>query len=134
MMLHHPVRYRTRTIRRSRHRSLTLVLFAATLATSLSAGSAQSQEKLAEITGGVDETRQNYYWTVVNNYSSPIVHVEFPHHRADRFQIIPSTGWEQECTYLVNVGVPDKPGVCIAKAKAPNPGIPPGARHDFSMG
>ncbi|MGQ9650933.1 MAG: hypothetical protein ACUVXJ_12550 [Phycisphaerae bacterium] len=86
-----------------------------------------------KIRGGADQTRQNYEWTVINNYTHAIVEVEFPHYHADTFQIIPPAGWEQECTYLVNVGVPDKPGVCIARRKAPGPGIPPGGQHAFVM-
>lgn len=133
MMLNHPAQYGASTCRSFGYAGVLLLLLVTAGATPCFADSAQSADRLVEITGGADQTRQNYAWTVINKHTSPIVHVEFPHYHADLFRIIPSAGWEQECTFLVNVGVPDKPGVCIARPQAPNPGIPPGGRHDFEM-
>lgn len=90
---------------------------------------ARAQETPIEIRGGV-QPDGNYKWTVRNNARSPIVAIEFPHYHADLFTTPP--GWTQECTFLVNVGVDDKPGVCIARA-GETPGIPRGRSADFFM-
>ncbi len=89
-----------------------------------------AEESKVVITGGVDET-DNYRWVVMNHYSSPIVFIEFPHYRADMFT--DPTGWQQECTYLVNVGVPDKPGICRAWVDSPRFGIQPKHSAEFRM-
>lgn len=101
---------------------------------SLMAGSLVSAaigEELVTIKGGADPTCQNYEWEITNRHDSPIVKVEFPHYRADMFTA--PAGWESKCTYLVNVGVPDRPGVCTAWPKPPNPGIPKGSSRRFTM-
>ncbi len=82
------------------------------------------------ITGGADDTAHNYTWTVTNRHVSPIVQVEFPHYHADTFMVPP--GWTQRCTYLVNVGVEDRPGVCTATAPAGD-GIARGESVEFGM-
>jgi len=82
------------------------------------------------ITGGADDTAHNYAWTVTNRHVSPIVQVEFPHYHADTFMVPP--GWTQHCTYLVNVGVEDRPGVCTAAAPAGD-GIAQGESAEFGM-
>lgn len=94
---------------------------------------APAGDRLVEIDGGLaDDTRQNYQWTVTNRHTSPIVCVEFPHYHADMF-IVPE-GWSTRgTTYLVNVGVPDKPGVCVARPEASHSGIPPGGARRFGM-
>ncbi len=89
-----------------------------------------AQEPKVVITGGVDET-DNYRWVVTNHHSSPIVFIEFPHYRADMFT--DPTGWQQECTYLVNVGVPDKPGYCRSWVDSPRLGIQPNHNAEFLM-
>ncbi|HRR84888.1 MAG TPA: hypothetical protein P5316_07745 [Phycisphaerae bacterium] len=133
MTRNHPAHRCTERFRLCPYAVLFLSLLVVTDAAPSFADSAQSADQLVEIRGGADETRQNYEWTVINKHSLAIVEVEFPHYHADLFQIIPPAGWEQECTYLVNVGVPDRPGVCIARRKPPNPGIPPGGQHLFAM-
>jgi len=93
---------------------------------------ALADEPLVEITGGADVTRHNYAWTVTNRHSSPIVYVEFPHYRADGFTA--PDGWTTgKSTFLVNVGVPDRPGVCIAEAPSPFAGISRGRSAKFTM-
>lgn len=92
---------------------------------------ATADDKLASIDGEVDPTRQNYEWFVTNHHTAPIVYIEFPHYRADVFNVPPR--WKAETTFLVNVGVPDKPGVCIARPEPPNPGILRGGSQPFSM-
>ncbi len=65
------------------------------------------------ITGGADPTGYTYTWTVINKHTSPIVHVEFPHYHGAMF--FAPEGWSVECTFLVNAGVEDRPGVCTAR-------------------
>jgi hypothetical protein len=84
----------------------------------------------ATIAGGADETGHEYRWTLTNRCKSPIVYVEFPHYHADVFSVPP--GWTQRTTYLVNVGVEDRPGICAATAPSGD-GIGPGQSGDFSM-
>ena len=92
----------------------------------------QATDALVTITGGADQTAHNYSWTVRNHDTSPIVYLEFPHYRADLFTT--PAGWEQKgTTYLVNIGVADKPGVCIARPVPPHPGIVRGASASFGM-
>jgi hypothetical protein len=68
-----------------------------------------------EIEGEPDITGHNYEWRVTNRYKSPIVYLEFPHWHADIFT--GPDGWStKDSTYLVNVDVPDLPGIGIAKA------------------
>lgn len=86
---------------------------------------------LVTIEGGSDGTGQHYSWTVRNHYTSPIVSVEFPHYRADTFTT--PKGWTAEATMLVNVGVPDQPGVCKAKAESPLAGIKPDGSAKFEI-
>jgi hypothetical protein len=64
------------------------------------------------IEGGPDATGQSYVWTVTNNHASAIVHIEFPHYRANLF--FAPNGWTTECTNLEAVGVRDPTGVCSA--------------------
>ena len=83
------------------------------------------------ITGGADASGHNYNWTVANETASPIVHVEIPHYHATLF--FAPGGWSTECTFLVNVGVDDRPGVCRAHVDSPASGIAPGRSAQFSM-
>jgi len=91
---------------------------------------AEQQPKVT-ITGGADASGNNYTWTVTNHYRSPIVYVEFPHYRAVLFYA--PAGWSTKSTYLVNVGVPDRPGLCTAKAESVAKGIRPGTSAEFRM-
>lgn len=125
----------TRTSRRlpfassARRACLTLILAVLTSTPQILAATAG--DKLVTIDGGADQSRHNYEWFVTNHHSSPIVYVEFPHYRADAFTVPPL--WKAETTYLVNVGVPDKPGVCIARPEPPNTGISKGGSLRFEM-
>ena len=83
------------------------------------------------ISGGGDLSAQNYEWTVRNAHGSPIVFVEFPHYRAGMFEV--PEGWEMDCTFLVNVGVPDVPGICKASVSSATVGIAPGRSGEFRM-
>ncbi len=82
------------------------------------------------ITGGLKEDG-SYQWEVVNQHSSPVVYVEFPHFQADMFYVPP--GWKSKSTYLVNVGVEKRPGVCTAWVDSPREGISIGSRAQFGM-
>lgn len=81
------------------------------------------------VEGGADPSGQVYAWRLVNRSDKPVARIAFPHFHADLFT--PPPGWGQDCTYLVNQGVPDRPGVC--EAVAPEGGWPPGATADISM-
>lgn len=82
------------------------------------------------ITGGADPAGYIYTWTVTSKRTSPIVHVEFPHYHGTLF--FAPEDWFVECTFLVNVGVEDRPGVCTARNKlfAEAPARP--ARNDVA--
>lgn len=83
------------------------------------------------IEGSMDATSQNYTWRVVNTGNATVVRISFPHYHADLFTAPP--GWITDCTYLVNVGVPDRAGVCAAWAQNAQRGIAPGGSAEFSM-
>lgn len=89
------------------------------------------QAAKAVIEGGADEGGHHYAWTLSNRETSPIIRVTFPHYRADLFTTPP--GWKQECTYLVNFGVADRPGRCTAGAPSAEQGIPSGGQARFEM-
>ncbi len=98
----------------------------------LTALGAAGQASPASIIGGADATGHHYSWTVTNRHSSPIVFIEFPHYQANLF--LAPKGWSaEESTFLVNVGVPDRPGVCVARASSPAEGIAPGRSAEFKM-
>ncbi|MCH8991974.1 MAG: hypothetical protein IIA44_09540 [Acidobacteria bacterium] len=61
----------------------------------------------------------------------PIVFVEFPHYHGSLF--FAPEGWNTECTFLVNVGVRDSPGVCTAFVDSAAVGIAPGRSARFNM-
>ncbi|UCC29594.1 MAG: hypothetical protein JSU86_15490 [Phycisphaerales bacterium] len=90
-----------------------------------------AEEPKVTIVGGADASGHNYSWTVTNEYTSPIVYLEFPHYHADLF--FAPESWSTETTALVNVGSKDKPGVCIARAESPAVGILPGRALNFGM-
>lgn len=92
---------------------------------------AWGQNPLVTISGGSDPSAHNYAWTVTNRHTSPIVHVEFPHYHADTF--FAPEGWSKQSTFLLGVGVADKPGLCTATAKSPSDGIAPGRSAEFGM-
>jgi len=83
------------------------------------------------ITGGVDITGDGYTWTISNDYASPIVYVKFPHYHATLF--FAPDGWSTQSTFLVNVGVKDRPGICTARAEQPASGITRGNAGTFRM-
>lgn len=100
----------------------------------LLAGSATAYagEPAVTISGGADPTGHQYTWTVTNKHFSEIVRIAFPHYRADLF--FAPKGWRtDESTFIVNVGVPDRPGVCVARAKSPGAGLRPDASATFRM-
>ena len=83
------------------------------------------------ITGGGDDNGQNYVWTVANHTDSAITRIDFPHYHGDQFN--PPAGWKNECTYLVNVGVPDQPGHCVAYVDYAMQGLQPGRSAQFHL-
>jgi hypothetical protein len=105
-----------------------IVLAAAAIVGSAPAG---AQDAKVTITGGVDQTGQNYHWRVTNNYSSPIVSVKFPHFRGDLFTA--PDGWSQEWKNQVKLGAKIAPGWCRATARTPEDRIRRGRWVDFSM-
>ncbi len=83
------------------------------------------------ITGGADTSGYNYTWTVTNEHTSPIVHIEFPHYHGSLF--FAPNDWSSQCTFLVNVGVEDRPEVCKARAASLSAGIARGKSENFRM-
>lgn len=73
----------------------------------------------------------NYQWTVINRADKVITEVIIPHYHGDLF--ITPREWSQQCTYLVNVGVPDKPGTCRAFVESERDGIRRGGRTTFEL-
>lgn len=90
-----------------------------------------AREARASISGGADASGVTYRWTVTHEHTSPIVYVEFPHYHASLF--FAPAGWTQRSTFLVNVGVADRPGVCTARAESAFSGIVRGRSGDFGM-
>ena len=85
----------------------------------------------ATVVGGADASGHRYEWTITNHADTAIVAIRFPHYRASAFDA--PTGWTKSCTYLVDIGVPDKPGICEGSAESPNRGVAPGASARFGM-
>lgn len=83
------------------------------------------------VEGGPDGLGNVYHWTVTNNHSSPIVHVEIPQYRGSLF--FPPKGWTSSCTNLVAIGAPDAPGICTATAASRADGIAPGRSASFGL-
>ncbi len=117
--------------RPKRTRATGTSLFVALLSAVTAGAAGTPEEPKVEIAGGADGSGQNYRWTVTNHYGSPIVYIQFPHYHADTFHA--PEGWSKESTYLVNVGVPDKPGTCTASVDSARKGIPPGRSAEFSV-
>ena len=93
---------------------------------------AAGNDPRVRIEGGADPTGHNYQWTVTNDHTSPIVSVEFPHHRADLFTA--PQGWLTKTRHLV--GLPNNeegPPMCSAEAPAPGQGIARGDSATFKM-
>jgi hypothetical protein len=73
-----------------------------------------------------------YSWTIVNKGVLPLTWVRFPHFRAGLFFVPP--GWSTaESTFIVNVGVPDRPGFCVGRATEDRYAIAPGKSAAFGM-
>lgn len=92
--------------------AVTIRLAYAWAALVLAATTARAEGPQVTIEGGPDATSQLYVWTVTNNYRSAIVHIEFPHYRANLFTA--PGGWKIECTNLEAIGVRDPTGACTA--------------------
>ena len=92
---------------------------------------AQSDLPKLTISGGASDVDHSYNWTISHEHTSPVVYVEFPHYRASLF--FAPERWTTKSTFLVNVGVEDRPGVCTAEAGSPASGIAAGAVADFKM-
>ncbi len=112
----------------SRRLRVIIILFAV----ALNAGA--RAEAPVTITGGADPSGHQYEWIVANHGESPIVYVEFPHYHGALF--FAPDGWHTECTFLVNVGVKDKPGTCKAWVDSPTDGIgcPESAKFSMQIG
>lgn len=76
----------------------------------------------ASIRGGADESGQNYSWTIINDYDSPIVFIEFPHFRAAVG--FPPEGWKSEMTNPNGVG--GRTGTFAMSVERAAEGIAPG--------
>lgn len=96
----------------------------------LAAASAQAASSSAEISSKKND-RGGYTIKVTNRANHPITYVEFPHYLADQFTA--PEGWETKCTYLSNIGVEKKPGICSATARSANDGIAPNQSAEFDM-
>lgn len=109
-----------------------LASFMAVAALLAAAPTAHAQDSTrATIEGGLQLSDGSYAWTVANLHTSPIVELTFPHYLADQFHV--PKGWKQETTYLVNVGVEERPGICKAIAPSPDAGIAPKTKGSFGM-
>ncbi len=116
-------------MRNSESRIRSSLIAVGLMATPLAAGADRPE---VTITGGADASGRQYTWTITNGYTSPIVYLEIPHYRAGLF--FAPEGWATgESTYLVNVGVEDRPGVCIARAAAVTDGIASGQSATFDV-
>lgn len=102
----------------------------AAICVALIAAAATHGADLVEITGGADETGQNYAWTVKNKGPTPITRIIFPHYKCDSFTV--PSGWKRgETTNLARANQKDAPGICEALAEAA--GLPTGASAQFEM-
>ncbi len=89
-------------------------------------------EPAAVVRGGADVTGQVYTWVITNRRDSPLIYVSFPHYRGGAF--VAPDGWDtSESTYLVGVGVEDRPGVCVARAPSASDGIRVGRSAEFRL-
>ena len=110
-----------------------LRLFTCTLLSAALAAQAAAQTPATakvRIEGGL-QPDGFYVWQVINDGSTPVTRIEIPHYHADQF--IPPDGWQPESTFLVNVGVPDKPGLCKATALSDAAAIQKGRKAEFRM-
>ncbi len=78
------------------------------------------------ITGGADQSGQNYAWTVTHDYDSPMVSVEFPHYMADLCN--GPEGWTMRLTGFL--GANGRVGVCSAESTE---GLPRGVPLVFNL-
>jgi hypothetical protein len=78
------------------------------------------------ITGGADQSGQNYAWTVTHDYDSPMVSVEFPHYMADL--CTGPDGWTMRLTGFL--GAKGRRGVCSAESTE---GLPRGVPLAFKL-
>lgn len=96
------------------------------------AAGAASAQPPAAIRSMVGDAGHTYTWTVTNQSDSPILFVAIPHYRGSLF--FAPDGWDtSDSTYLVGVGVPDRPGRCVAKVTEGTAGIPPGGHAEFRL-
>lgn len=98
----------------------------------ISVAAADGAAQKVSVVGGADPTGHQYVWTVTNHYTSPIVRIEFAHFRGGLF--LAPDGWStDETTNLVNVGVQDQTGICVAQARNPDNGVAPGESIELSL-
>lgn len=96
------------------------------------AAEAEAADHGLSFVGGPDGSGQNYAWTLTNGSRATVTEVRIPHYRAAVFTAPP--GWKtDESTYLVNVGVADRAGECVAKASTVGEGIRPGRSGEFRL-
>ncbi len=116
-----PLRYRLSNVVTRLTRKPSTVGFLSLLAVMSAAPRAAADEVRAVITAVVDETGQNYGWTVTNRYYSPIVSIEFAHYKGHL--LFAPEGWSVDCTNLFRIGWQDETGVCRATCDSPAAGI-----------
>ncbi len=109
-----------------------VVLFAVGVAPMAIAHGASDAEPVAMIRGGADVTGQVYTWVVKNQHTAPLDYIAFPHYRGGAF--VAPDGWDtSESTFLVGVGVEDRPGVCVARAASVSAGLASGRSAAFRL-
>jgi len=86
----------------------------------------------AAISSVVGDAGHTYTWTVTNQSDSPILYVAIPQYHGSLF--FAPDGWDtSDSTYLVGVGVEDRPGRCVAKVTEGAAGILPGGHAVFRL-
>lgn len=110
-----------------------LLMFTVCMATG--AGDTQTayaQTDLVTIQGGRQQkNRQVWQWTVTNRGQSPIVYMRFLHFRGDIFSY-PKDRWNEEITNRNEVGMVQRNGTFILRAKDPSTGVQP--RQSLEIG
>jgi hypothetical protein len=93
-------------------------------------GVSAAADPVVTVTGGADDTGQNYTWTITHDYAFPIVHVEIPQYKSGWHR--PPEGWTAEVTHPR--GIAGRAGKFIADVDDPSQGIARGGSAEFQLG
>lgn len=81
------------------------------------------------ISGGADDSGQNYTWKITNEHDSPIIFVEIPQYKAA--VAIPPDGWESKLTNPRGEG--GRTGFFTSQVGTASGGIAPGESATFGL-